>query len=178
MTDLIQEIQSAKVRAAEDVVLQHLESIGLGRVSPSSESDPTGRTAHDHEEIESQIGRVMFCPEDVHLAAMEVWGVEANVRRFAEECGECVAALNRYIEGRVATCLPLASEVADLRIMLERIEYVVGGVNAKAGGPVDSRKFAEWVDAELRSKILRTRLYIEDEQRRKVCFEQTMEAIA
>lgn len=47
------------------------------------------------------------------LRAIEVNGKDFQLRKLQEECGECVAAVNRYKDGR-GTLRDLCSEVADV----------------------------------------------------------------
>jgi len=49
--------------------------------------------------------------------ATEVWGIEAQLRMLQEECGECVAAVNRYFRARDNASEQLVSEIADVLIM-------------------------------------------------------------
>lgn len=54
-------------------------------------------------------------------AALDRYGLEAQIRQLAEECGELVAAVNQHHRGRVPVT-QIAQEIADVRIMLEQME--------------------------------------------------------
>jgi NTP pyrophosphatase (non-canonical NTP hydrolase) len=49
--------------------------------------------------------------------AVDAWGIEAQLRMLQEECGECVAAVNRYFRARDNSRVEMISEIADVLIM-------------------------------------------------------------
>lgn len=64
--------------------------------------------------------------EDSALAAaIDLWGIPAQVGMVIEECGELLTALNRYDRGR-ATAHEVAEEVADVMILMGQMSKVFG----------------------------------------------------
>lgn len=104
---------------------------------------------------------VGYCPAELHHAAIEAWGVEANVRRLAEECGELVAAMNRFLDGRRGA-MAVASEVADVLIMVERVPQFIAAILRAEGSSVTALDFAEWVQVEAKGKVLNLRDRIDE----------------
>lgn len=58
---------------------------------------------------------------------VKAWGVETQLRLLQEECGECVAAVNRFARGRDETRSQLAGEVADVIISALQVYTLLGG---------------------------------------------------
>ena len=63
--------------------------------------------------------------------AVRVWGEHKQLRQLTEECGELVAAVNQYERGRI-TAEQLASEVADVRIMVAQASAIIGAALVEA----------------------------------------------
>jgi len=82
---------------------------------------------------------------DVARDAVEVWPEEGQMRMAQEECGELVAAINRYRRGR-CTVEDLSSEVADVLITVTQMRLLLGPV----------------VDAQIAAKVKRLRDRIEE----------------
>lgn len=61
--------------------------------------------------------------ESIYLAALRVWGADAQMDMCAEECGELIAALNRFRRGR-STKAAVVEELADVSIMLEQMALI------------------------------------------------------
>ncbi len=61
--------------------------------------------------------------ESIYLAALRAWGADAQMNQCAEECGELIAALNRFRRGR-STEAAVAEELADVSIMLEQMTLI------------------------------------------------------
>lgn len=61
----------------------------------------------------------------IYLEAIARWGAESQLRMVQEECGELVAAINRFDRER---CGPesVAEEIADAQIMLEQASLIIG----------------------------------------------------
>ena len=59
---------------------------------------------------------------------VKAWGVETQLRLLQEECGECVAAINRFARGRDETRSQLAGEVADVIISALQVYTILGGL--------------------------------------------------
>lgn len=57
--------------------------------------------------------------------AIDTWGSEPQMRQLQEECGEAIAATNRYYRG-TGSVDSLAEEIADVEIMCEQARLVVG----------------------------------------------------
>lgn len=58
--------------------------------------------------------------------AVGAWGSENQLRMLQEECGECVAAVNRLARARPGAVDQLAEEVADVLIMAAQARYILG----------------------------------------------------
>ena len=54
--------------------------------------------------------------------AMEPWGVELQMNMVQEECGECVAAINRFRRGRIEES-SMVEEIVDIYIMAEQMKF-------------------------------------------------------
>jgi NTP pyrophosphatase (non-canonical NTP hydrolase) len=57
--------------------------------------------------------------------AVRLWGAPKQLRQLTEECGELIAAVNRYERGRI-TEAELASEIADVIIMAGQARRIIG----------------------------------------------------
>lgn len=57
--------------------------------------------------------------------AIDTWGQEQQLRQLQEECGEVIAATNRYLRG-TGSVDSLAEEIADVEIMCEQARLIVG----------------------------------------------------
>lgn len=54
---------------------------------------------------------------DICKRSVEAYGIDFQLRLLQEECGECVAAVNRYFRGRDNSRKEIISEIADVLIM-------------------------------------------------------------
>lgn len=70
--------------------------------------------------------------------AVYQWGTTSQVNQCQEECGELIAAFNRLRRGRI-TPKELASEVADVIIMIEQARQIVNAL----GGDVEAQILAK-----------------------------------
>ena len=63
--------------------------------------------------------------EPPHLfdRTVALWGRDAQLDMVSEECGELLSVLNKVRRGR-ASRADLASEIADVKIMLEQLEHI------------------------------------------------------
>lgn len=61
----------------------------------------------------------------VYQKAISVHGEVHQMRKAQEECGELVAAINQYLDFRIDDNA-LASEVADVEIMIEQMRIILG----------------------------------------------------
>jgi len=55
--------------------------------------------------------------------ALEMWGIEAQLRMLQEECGELVAAVNRFMRGR-GDPHDVIEEIADVGLMIEEMKVI------------------------------------------------------
>jgi len=62
--------------------------------------------------------------KDIAKKAVEKWGIESQIKMAIEEMAELTVALNHYERGK-ATLEDVASEIADVKIMMEQLEYIV-----------------------------------------------------
>ena len=84
----------------------------------------------------------MILTDNPYREAVKQWGVELQVGMVAEECGEMLSALSKFRRGRIKP-MELASEIADVRIMLDQIAHVVEEMTA---GSVTAYNFEVWCD--------------------------------
>lgn len=61
--------------------------------------------------------------EDIYLDAINVWGAQSRITKLFEEMAELTAAVCHHMEGR-DTVEHIAEEIADVRIMLEQVEFL------------------------------------------------------
>lgn len=61
----------------------------------------------------------------LYQRAIAAWGEERQMRQLQEECGEAIAATNRYYRG-TGSVDSLAEEIADVEIMCEQARLIVG----------------------------------------------------
>jgi len=85
-------------------------------------------------------------PDGVYRRAVELWGPQFQAMMLAEECGELVAAMSRYLRGRVHA-EKVVEEVADVHIMLAQIPHILGG------NPGDFRKAISKVVAHKKRRL-------------------------
>ncbi len=65
----------------------------------------------------------------IYERALEKWGTDAQVTQTMGECGELVAALNRFFfQGRAKRggLSDVINEMADVKIMIRQMELLVG----------------------------------------------------
>ncbi|MFX0204402.1 MAG: hypothetical protein ACFFDT_00325 [Candidatus Hodarchaeota archaeon] len=60
----------------------------------------------------------------IYNQAIELWGADLQINMVFEEIGELTTVLSRYIRGR-ATKEDVASEIADVRIMLKQLDLLL-----------------------------------------------------
>jgi NTP pyrophosphatase (non-canonical NTP hydrolase) len=63
--------------------------------------------------------------------AVDLWGVDAQMRMLQEECAELIAAVNRFSRERCGA-EDVAEEVADVLIMAEQARRIVGAADVDA----------------------------------------------
>lgn len=65
--------------------------------------------------------------DELLARAIETWGPISQVRMLQEECSECAAAINRYLDrGRDGALDALIQEVADVVITARQVALIVG----------------------------------------------------
>jgi hypothetical protein len=62
--------------------------------------------------------------KEIAKKAVEEWGAEVQTKMAIEEMAELIVALNHYDRGRI-TLEEVASEIADVKIMMEQLEYII-----------------------------------------------------
>jgi len=79
-----------------------------------------------------------FKPNEVYDAAIERWGVKSQVNMALEELAECSLAINKLFnrDWSMNRLIDLASEVADVTIMMEQIERVLKFAKERGELPV------------------------------------------
>lgn len=63
--------------------------------------------------------------QEVYQKAIKTYSEVAQMRKTQEECGELVAAIGQNIDCRIDVHA-LASEVADVEIMIEQMRMIIG----------------------------------------------------
>ena len=63
--------------------------------------------------------------EQLYRDAVDKWGPATEWRQLQEECGELIAAINRFDRTR-CTEAELAEEVADVEILIEQARLMLG----------------------------------------------------
>lgn len=66
----------------------------------------------------------------LYAKAVVVFGKEHQMRKAMEECGELIAAINQYADGRISE-EAIASEIADVEIMCAQLRLIVGSIVVK-----------------------------------------------
>lgn len=61
----------------------------------------------------------------IYQSAISKWGEVAQMRKANEECCELGAAINQFVDCRI-DINALASEVADVEIMIEQMRIMIG----------------------------------------------------
>jgi len=71
--------------------------------------------------------KIMINAKDTEVLnqAIEAFGNDSQIGMCIEECGELIAALNRYNRGRIRI-KDVAGELADVCIMIEQMKLVFG----------------------------------------------------
>ena len=69
-----------------------------------------------------------LAPEQTAITqqALTFFGNETQCKQAMEEAGELTAACNHFLRERLGADKELASEIADMRIMLEQLTSIVG----------------------------------------------------
>ena len=81
--------------------------------------------------------------------AVGKWGEEAQLRQAQEEAAELIVAINHYLRGRALSLDHLVRELADMRIMMEQLEFIL----AIEGKTADYERRIESMIESLQEKI-------------------------
>lgn len=63
---------------------------------------------------------------EIYKAALEKWGVGAQIGMLTEECGELLSAINKFNRSRCSSD-DVLTELADVSIMVEQLSLIYGG---------------------------------------------------
>ena len=80
-------------------------------------------------------------------AAVEKWGVDAQMDMLTEECGELIVATNHYRRGRISVDKFL-EEVADVEILLEQMRHIFGDKHVEAAIDRKLQKYLKHLQKE------------------------------
>lgn len=75
--------------------------------------------------------------EEIYQAAINRWGVDAQIAMTMGECGELIAELNRRFVQNRDNLENVYGEIADVEIMLGQLRFILGDQ------PIDSAKQAK-----------------------------------
>ena len=72
--------------------------------------------------------------ENIYKQSIEKWGVESQFNQMVEECAELIVAINKYkrfLDGEKKqteeeVMFNLYEEIADVKICIEELEYILG----------------------------------------------------
>ena len=68
--------------------------------------------------------------ERLYKKVIDHWGEELQFGMLTEEVGELFQAINRYRRGRTTNTDNIAEEIADVRLMLEQMEFMFNITNS------------------------------------------------
>ena len=63
---------------------------------------------------------------EIYKAALEKYGVGAQIGMLTEECGELLSAINKFNRSRCSSD-DVLTELADVSIMVEQLSIIYGG---------------------------------------------------
>ena len=63
---------------------------------------------------------------EIYKAALEKYGVGAQIGMLTEECGELLSAINKFNRSRCSSD-DVLTELADVSIMVEQLSLIYGG---------------------------------------------------
>lgn len=76
------------------------------------------------ERIEEAVKALPSQNEKLRMIA-NIYGLERQIYKLIEECGELVTAAAKYDPHDYRTGYHLAEEMADMKVMLEQVEYLL-----------------------------------------------------
>jgi hypothetical protein len=74
---------------------------------------------------ESSTDRIPEWERSIYQRAIEIWGQDAQIRMVVEELSELIVAVCQYERKRIPV-YEVASEIADVEIMLEQLRSMLG----------------------------------------------------
>lgn len=96
--------------------------------------------------------------------AIDAWGWKAQVDMATEELAECIVALQKLFnrDYTLKRMEDLASEIADVKIMLEEVELIIATAQERNGKfEGQELSFKEMIDQQIQYKLERTRQRID-----------------
>ena len=63
--------------------------------------------------------------KDLYVKALKLWGDGPQLGMLQEECGELIAAVNRFERQRNDSLRGLAEELADVEIVLGQVKHMI-----------------------------------------------------
>ena len=96
----------------------------------------------------------------LYADAIKKWGWNAQVNMAVEELAECIVALQKVFnrDYSLKRVEDLASEVADVTIMMEEVKLILDQANPLEG---QTKTFSEMVSEQVQYKLERTRARID-----------------
>ena len=102
--------------------------------------------------------KVQFTEDEVKLmqAALDCWGLNAQVGQTVEECAELIVALQKYVNRppRPEAVDDILDEIADVEMMLAQIRFSLGIDDEMLRKRIEYKftKFTQYLEAELTTK--------------------------
>lgn len=78
----------------------------------------------------------------IYQKAISVYGVKEQMRQTQEECAELIADIGRFMRTRIDDN-KLASEIADVEIMIDQMRILIGNEKVDAAKNYKVRRLAD-----------------------------------
>lgn len=101
---------------------------------------------------------------ELYNDAITAWGWQAQVNMAIEELAECIVALQKLFnrDYSLKRMEDLASEVADVTIMLEEVKLIIANAQDQNGMfEGQTKTFQQMIDEQIQYKLERTRQRID-----------------
>jgi hypothetical protein len=101
---------------------------------------------------------------ELYHDAITAWGWQAQVNMAIEELAECIVALQKLFnrDYSLKRMEDLASEVADVTIMLEEVKLIIANAQDQNGMfEGQTKTFQQMIDEQIQYKLERTRQRID-----------------
>jgi hypothetical protein len=101
---------------------------------------------------------------ELYQDAITAWGWQAQVNMAIEELAECIVALQKLFnrDYSLKRMEDLASEVADVTIMLEEVKLIIANAQDQNGMfEGQTKTFQQMIDEQIQYKLERTRQRID-----------------